>query len=424
MVDFEKIRLLYFTVNYAPNNTVGAFRALKFSKYLARLGVKIYICTADINHGVNPNLNKEIPEKAHIIRKRFKLPQTESFAAQNVNNSISDKLKYLVKDLLFSPDKFVWWSIGYLPQMIRIIKKEKVNAIMVCGEPFSTFIPGILLKKIFNIPLILDFRDPWKNNLINLKQSFIRRFSDNYWEKVSVKNADLLISVTDPIVDYLKTYKKRGEVIKLTNGFDLEDFDLNAKTQKGSDGFVFLYTGKYYVNSEDYNPEYLINAFNYFIKKNDIDNCKLILVGMSDNKTVNYIEKVNSKSIKCIGPLPRHKVIEKQKTADVLVHFYYPSIRKDAISAKVFEYALSGKPIISFNVREGSMFDFLDKYQLGETTVNNDIDEMVKLFEKAYNGEVQFQKRPYELLQDYDVKKITYNLAEKIIQLVNRYDYR
>jgi hypothetical protein len=400
---------------------VGAFRALKFSKYLARLGVKMYIFTADNKSGMNLKLNKDIPDNAIIIRKKVIIPQTESFAAQNVSNNILNKMKYIIKDFLFSPDKYIWWSISFLPKMIRTIKKERINAIMVCGEPFSTFIPGVIIKKLFNIPLVLDFRDPWKNNLINQKQSFIRRFTDNYWEKKSVKNADLLISVTDPIVDYLKTYKSRGEVIKLTNGFDLEDFNADMETEGKKDKFVFLYTGKYNRKSEDYNPDYVVRAFDNFIKKNNINNCLLIFVGLSDKKTIDHIKNINSHNIKCIRTIPRDKVLEMQKSADVLVHFYYPSIRKDAVSAKVFEYALSCKPIISFNVCEGPLFEFLDKNQLGETASNNNIEEMVSLFEKAYRGEIRYQKRPYEMLQDYDLKNITHKLADKISNLVNRY---
>ena len=414
-------KLLYFVVNYAPYNIVTTFRNLKLSKYLAVHNFKQYIFTGDYTKNINLKLNKDIPENAQIYRKKIYFPEFDSLNAFNVKKSIFSKLRYILKDLFFSPDKYIWWVIFYLPKMISVIKKENIKIVMIGGCPYSSFVGGYILKKICKILLILDFHDPWKSMPINLRQSFIRRFSDSFWEKKCVKYADLIIVCTDDVAKELQNnYYPTGKIIKIANGFDYDDFkekidNFSPKTNKR---FTFLYTGKYDLKFDDYNPEYLIKAYNDFTNKYNVTDCDLILVGLTDEKTKNFIKSFNNLSIKCYDLIPKDKVLELQSHADVLVHFYYPKTHTDTISLKICEYAICNKPIISFNVKEGALYNFIREKKIGETADTNNIDEMIDLFYKAYKKQIPICENPLEQLKDYNLEYISSLLAIEIDDLL------
>lgn len=415
-----KTKILYLAVYYAPYNIVTTFRNLKISKYLDLYNFEQYIFTGYYTRNINKRLNDDIPKSAKIFRKKINFPEIEALSACNVNSKLFSKLKFLIKDLLFSPDKFIWWILFYLPQMILTIKKEKIKIVMVGGWPYSSFVGALLLKKLCKIKLVLDFHDPWKNMPINLKQSFIRRFWDWFWEKLCVQNADLITVCTDNILNELyHSYKPKAKIIKVSNGFDYDDFrGILKKKEKKTDRFTFLYTGKYYLKYDDYNPSSLVKAFDAFVKKYDIHNCDLIMIGLTDESTKQFIEKLNNPYIKCRDLMPKHEVLQLQNNSDVLIHFYYPKTHKDTISLKICEYALCKKPIISFNVEEGELYNFLKENELGETASSHNIDEMVSLFHKAYSLEIKICDDPVEKLQEYNYQSIIANLSKYLNDLV------
>jgi len=406
----NKIKVLYLTYYYAPQNTVAAFRALKFTKYMPENSIIPYIFTSKNNIHSNSNLISDIPSEAVIFRKKSNLDSNKVYSLPITSTkSLKTKIKTILRDTFFSPDKYIWWFLSSIPQLIRIINKEKIDVILATGGPFSSNICAYLLKKICHTPIVLDFRDPWKENVVLKKQSSIRQFFNSYWEKKCVLNADGIISVTNEIVSYLKQYKTEAKFMEITNGFDLDDY-AKIENTKDLEYFLFLYTGKFSINIENYNPETVIEAFDKF-SQNKKGLVKLIFIGITDDDTKNFIDSLETDCIKYYTQMKKDDVLKWQAKADILVQFYHPVNHTNAISMKVFEYIAQRKPIMSFNVKQGKLFELLEKYNLGETASSHDIDEMIGLFEKAYSNELRFGMTSLEELVHYSFINLTSRLA-------------
>ena len=400
----KKTKILYFSEFYAPQNTVQTFRNLKISKYLSKYGFKQYIFTADAPKDIATELNKDIPPDAVIFRKKLFLnKKIENFSSLNLKPNFFTNVLKLLKDIVFPVDKNIWWVLSFIPKMIRTIKKEKINYVMIGGYPYSAFVGGYILKKICKIKLILDFHDPWTTHPMCLSQSFIRRKSFDYWEKKCISNADLVTVCIDcHLTDLKDKYKPNARLIKIPNGFDVDDF-INIEPEiKPQNIFRFLYSGKLSINSAEYNPESIITAFLAFIKKHSIDDCEIMLVGSLDEDTKTYIQSLNTEVIIFTDFLPKDRVLKFYKVADAFIHFHYPSQVTDRMSLKITEYAVYHKPIISFNVKNGTLFNFLEKYSLGETADSYNVEEMIELFYKTYKGEMKICDNPIEVLHDYN----------------------
>jgi len=414
-------KLLVLAIYYAPYNDVGSFRSLKRTKYLARQGYKQYIFTCDHKQKINKELNSDIPRNAIVYRKPIKIFNNNSLTASNQKRNILHKVGFLLKDLFFSPDRYIWWVLSSIPKIVYIIKKEKIRIVYISGNPFSSFIGGYFLKKLCDIKLVLDFRDPWKDMPINKKQSLIRKSIDIFWERICVKNADLITVCSDNFLFSLKSnYHLNDKIINIPNGFDLDDFMKNESDPDDSKKhFIFLYTGKYSIKSDEYNPSNIIIAFNMFLERTKTQDCELHFVGMTDNQTKDYIRLNGNDCVKCHDLLPKHDVIKKQMNADALIHFYYPETHVDTISMKIYEYAVCHKPILSFNVKEGDLYNFLIENELGETVDSHNCEEIAHLFNKAYQKKILINKNKEIFISKYNVEYLTSLLSNSLKKLIS-----
>jgi glycosyltransferase involved in cell wall biosynthesis len=417
------MKLLYIAFYFAPDNTVSAIRTTKFAKYLPQFGVQPYVFTADrADVQSNPALLAQLPDNVVIHRKKCRIKSVPGFysAETKIETGIT-KLKIALKDILFSPDKYIWWNLSLLPELINTIRREKIDIAMACGDPFSSFVTLIILKKLCGIPMVIDLRDPWKDNVCELKQSAFRRFSSAFWEKRCVEHADGVISVNDVIVDSLRKYQTAAKFLTLTNGFDLDDFKNIDAPQQAKDEFVFLYTGRYSIFKEDYNPTSVIDAFLNFLAQVPNKNIKLVFIGQTDNETLNYIDQLPGNNVQGLPSLPRDEFLNKQKQAHALIHFFYPQTHDAVFSMKMYEYMLHRKPILSFNVEEGLLHDYLVQHQLGASVDSHNIAGMTDAFLKTYQGRITFNDAfDVSNIERFDFRNLSQHLAEFLKELVTR----
>lgn len=405
------MKILFLTYYLDAENNVGAIRASKFIKYLQRQGHEVYVFSSE-----KAKLEcKELQIKPHKKKGGNKFYQVVD--ENSMIQKVLLKIKVLVKDLIYSPDKQVWWNIRMLPTMISTVRNNNIDIAITTGSPFSTFVSLYFLKKICSIPIILDFRDPWKDSITMNKQSFVRKLNVKYWEKVCVKNADGIVVVNDSIAEKINDYKPTGVVQVITNGFDPEDFDLPEQDSKDGE-FTFLYTGKYSILREDYDPTTVFEAFKQFKQSNPNDSV-LRFIGPTDQETLDFAKDYEHFGIKCEMSKSRKEILQIQCKANIVIQFYYPQTYDDAISMKIYEYAYQKKNILSFNKKSGILFSFLKNNGIGFTASSHNIEEMSLLFSDSYEKKLYYttiDEDPSELAE-LNYRNLTnnlYNLIKKI----------
>ena len=417
----ENLKLLYLLMYYAPCSHTGTFRNLRFSKYFGKHGFQQFIFTGKYNTNINLKLNESIPTDAIIYRKKINIAQFKWTNRQNIKNTLCSKLVFLLKDIFFSPDKYIWWVLAYIPKMIWTIRKEKIKLLMTSGPCFSLFIGAYLLKKICKVKFILDYRDPWTNGWIQQTQGFIYQKIISFWERRCVCNSDLITTCTTEMREYLQEkYHPKCKILKIPNGFDLDELDwgTSVKTPIKDNIFTFLYTGKFNIFDKIYNPENMLKAYDIFTRKYDIKDSELFFIGASNSETKKYINDINNQYVHIFDSMPKQDIIQIQKKANVLIHFFYPVTPKEIVSLKICEYAICKKPIISFSIKEGDLYNLIKNNHIGETADTHNIEEMVSLYHKAYQGKIEISDNPEEQLSDYNVEYTSSILANEIARLI------
>ena len=420
-----KKQILILSYYYVPYNITATFRIMRFVKYLPENGFKPIIVTADHKDvTINNLLLREIPKESKVIRFPEILKDSiyksnfERIYNQKNNNLIKSIKHYfirIIKDFILSPDKQILWTVFNSLRILKIVKKMKIPYVLVTGGPFSLFLLGVFLKKNSNTKLILDFRDPWKENTYQLSQTFIRRFHNKWMQNLALRNSDLVISVTKPIIDSLKIKKKiRAHVIP--NGFDLTDFDDSHKKNKINDIFTFIYAGKLNLLDDNYNPKFFLEAYKIFSLKNKEKNFQLIIVSNLNKETVEFFDSLYIENIILYNYMPRNNLLELYKQANAFIQFTYPKKLDFAISIKLFEYTFFRKPILSFTSKSGYTAKFIKESRTGFVCENDNMEDIISLYNRAINLDItNFEKKINTVfLQNYNVRTQTKDLASLI----------
>jgi hypothetical protein len=82
-----------------------------------------------------------------------------------------------------------------------ILAKEKIDAVLITGSPFYPFLLARQVKREFNLPVVLDFQDPWVSNWGASRPPFTKAWMSHHlalWlEPQAVAYADFVTSVSD-----------------------------------------------------------------------------------------------------------------------------------------------------------------------------------------------------------------------------------
>jgi glycosyltransferase involved in cell wall biosynthesis len=356
---------------------------------MPKFGIEPIVITADQgSHHINEKLNQDIPKEAKIYRLKSFFPDAQETYSKKTylysgnKSSLLKKSVRLIKDLFFSPDVQITWVWRHLSKISRIIKREKVNTVLITGAPFSLFVAGYYLKKRNKINLILDYRDCWQEDLGQKAQSQIRQYLNKVWENKVLNNTDAVIATTQKILDITCKNHQIPTCKVIPTGFDPQDFASQTDTETtNNDVFTFFYSGNFKPNTDVYDPQILLKTLAQISRPIKLIVCAHVL----DEIKAEYTKKYPFIDFR--GFIPRTDLFKLAQKADAFIHFYYPNKLKDTISFKLFEYSQYKKPIISINTQQSEVANFLISSNIGFSCENDNETEILNCFERVMNLE-------------------------------------
>ncbi len=421
------LKILIITYYWPPSGGPGVQRWLKFVKYLPDFGVQpiVYIPENPTYPIVDENLVEEVSDKVIILKhKIFEPYQLASFLSKNKTKkmnsgiipnqkkqSLLDKLFLWIRGNLFVPDARVFWvkpSVVFLEKYIQV---NNIDIIITSGPPHSLHLIGLELKQKLGVKWFADFRDPWTT--IGYHKSL--RLS-NYAVK---KHKDLeyqVLNTADTIIVTSNTTKKEFQTLTnqpievITNGFDTENLGQQTLDTK----FSLAHIGSFL---SERNPQLLWECLVELI--DEIPDFKthlqIKLIGAVSQEVLETITQFGLKSyLNNLGYVSHNEAIVHQKKSQVLLLIEINSEdTKSIIPGKLFEYMVSGRPIVAIGPN-GS--DFAEIITNTNTGVFFDYSEKVKLKSVLLDFYNQFLEGKLQAngvgLQQYSRKKLTERLAQ------------
>ena len=350
----SKLRIIIVTYSWPPRNSISTHRPYSWARYWSKRGADVTVITAKKKIFDQP-LGMELPklEGVKVIEVPYKLKWNILLITPLKYAIIKKISKWFRRKLIdhagYNIEPRNAWAQAANPIANKLARNHDI-VISTFGPKAAHTIASKM--KILNpsIYWIADYRDLWSDNpsLINATKKLKETLSKEEIE--TVKYADLTTSVSKDICERLhKLHNKTS--IKITNGFDINEKivkkDLSKKISKLNKTFKIVYTGLIY---NDRSPVMLLDAIVNLVKKKKIPKNSIIVEfygsRLDDIKELSQLSKYLN-IIKIKGHIPRSKVLEKQKKADLLLLLTgSKEISRGEITGKIFEYMSAARPII------------------------------------------------------------------------------
>ena len=422
-------KLLIITYYWPPAGGPGVQRWLKFVKYLPDFGIQpiVYVPENPTYPIVDENLVNEVSDKAIVLKhKIFEPYQLASFFSKNKTKKISsgiipnqnrqsflDKMLLWIRGNLFIPDARVFWVKPSVEFLEKYILENDIDTIVTSGPPHSLHLIGLELKQKLNVKWLADFRDPWTT--IGYHKSL--RLS-NYAAKKHKKLERQVLNAADTIIVTSNTTKTEFQAITqrpievITNGYDTENVVKQALETK----FSLAHIGSFL---SDRNPQLLWESLVELISEipDFGSHLEIKLIGAVSQEVLETIAQFGlNPYLNYLGYVSHSEAIAHQRKSQVLLLIEINSEdTKSIIPGKLFEYMVSGRPIVAIGPHDS---DFAEIITNTNTGVFFDYSEKMKLKSVLLGFYNQFLEGKLQSngigLQQYSRKSLTANLVELI----------
>lgn len=432
MSDVSK-KVLVVAYFFPPAGGAGVQRPLKFVKYLNRFGWQPSVLTAK-NPSVpteDEGLLKDLPDNVKIYTASTLEPsyakKQKLAGPDNGGVSFRQKLKTLITRF-FIPDMQILWWPGLILNLTRILRANRPDVVFVTAPPFSSLIPVVVLGKLFQVPVVVDFRDEWifaRSNIENAGRGKVIQAFDFWLERLTVKMCSDFTAATKSYVKsiqcrHLKASQGKGVVI--TNGYDEDDFK-GLERQRLPDGkYRILYTGTVW-KATSLEP-FVKGVEGLLDDRPDLkDVLSVKIVGRVVDREADYLSTlVDMGVVEVKGYCSHEQVLQEMFDADALLLTLsdLPGA-ENIIPGKVFEYLATGNTILSIIpdgevkqiLAESPSFEYVSPQSTALIT-----KQLVKYLLSGYEN--KSQKQRYRSTEMYSRVVLTSKLSVVFDRLIGK----
>lgn len=350
-------RLLLIAFYYPPMGGGGITRPLKWTKYLSYHGWQTTVLTAKPHHFwfQDEQRLKDIPPDAEIVRtsawtgipllqKRWSCTGARSTGRMN-------RLRQLARWVLF-PDPYVGWLPFALAAGIRICRRQRIHAILATSPPPVTFLAGWLLSKMFHLPLIVDYRDLWTEDLHFFPPTILHRRLHQTVETMILRQAAAAVLINERMkIRIAQAFPAFQHFSVIRSGYDPDDLTAIPKPARDpAQPFRFIHTGNLTLNRP---IEGLLIALRDLMRQNALPPVEFHLYGQRDDHNDELVSRYAPLPVVLHDPVSHEQALALQATADALLFIGYDTNEKAecVTTGKIYEYlywALDyGKPILA-----------------------------------------------------------------------------
>lgn len=277
------------------------------------------------------------------------------------------------------PDREVLWAVPAIRAGQNAMRATRHDVVFAtCGPP-SNLLVGNRLAKKFGIPLVVDFRDLWSTLPMPVFPSRLHRAAAQKFEQTMVRSAARVIAVSPAMAAELSTTHgvSPQRAVSITNGFDPDHAALIHDERDGEvRPFRLMYVGSVHVH---YNLEPFWSALRALLDAGTItpQTFRAEFVG---NLSPGDPARFGVSDLVEISPfVPHDKVFDAFARADALFVVETPGYyARYSYAAKVFDYVLTGKPVVGLVEAGGYTERLLEAAHVGYCVDPSDSDGLAR----------------------------------------------
>ena len=373
-------KCLIISYHFFPSNGVGAKRYNLFSKYFSNKFNTVNILTIK---------EKYLPEKDETLVYGGEIYRTRYFPRYQDNEKIITKIINRIILRVFPIDRYSAWIIPALVKGIKIVRKNKINTIIVTGPPFSPFLTAYLLSFIFKIDLIIDYQDPWVL-ADDYDVSWFKRRYTWFFEKLLLKNAKYVIFNTQTALNkYFKQKLKfaiENKSFVIPNPYLCEERAEPLYLEKNKK--VIIYAGNFYGNRR---LKYIFKPLKHLFNNGELNNKVSIHVfGKIHEEDADLIKELNLSKIITEHKWTNYSLLASyMKGADIL-YLAQGDDHRDCVPYKLTDYLTIRKPILAVTSFNSATYDLMQEVDCGIAVDMDDTNSIYNALKELLIDERNF----------------------------------
>ena len=239
----------------------------------------------------------------------------------------------------------------------------------------------------------MDLRDAMSvdPNRIPTAGARLQTAIETFYEKKFYANADAIISVSDPIINSIRTRHYcpdlNSKTYTIYNGFDDDDFKDIRPIERIDNIFSITYTGSFMGRRS---PEFFLEAVRSLADQKDIKPSDILLrfVGHFNDQTLGLFQKFKPHfPLEVLGFQPYKDTLKYQANSSLLlliVNVEEEEGGSQIMTGKFFEYLGANRPILAL-VPSGDLKNLIIKGRFGVTARQKDVMIIADTLKKLYN---------------------------------------
>ena len=424
-------KVLIITYYWPPAGGPGVQRWLKFVKYLPDFAITpiVYIPENPTYPILDENLQSQVSKNVEIITHKIFEPYalasllskkevikiSAGIIPDQPKQSWTAKISLWIRGNVFIPDARVLWVQPSVKYLQKYISENEISTVITTGPPHSVHLIGNRLKAKLNVRWIADFRDPWTTIGYHksLKLSAFAAKKHKSLEREVLSNADdIIVTSKSTKVEFSKITSKPIHVI--TNGYDIE----NVQSQKLDPKFSIAHIGSLL---SERNPLILWEILAEIITENPVfkSNFQLKLIGTVSEKVLKSISDYALDGyINNLGYVQHSEAIAEQRKSQVLLLIEIDSEETKAIiPGKLFEYMVSGRPILALGPESADFSEIIAETNTGEFVRYGEREKLKSVILEYYQAYQAGNLHTNAIsLQKFSRKNLTGKLADVILK--------
>jgi glycosyltransferase involved in cell wall biosynthesis len=271
------------------------------------------------------------------------------------------------------PDREMLWIPAAIAAGRRALAATPHDAVLATYGPASTLLVGAALARRFGLPLVVDFRDLWSTLPMPSFPTPLHRAAARRIERAIVRSASKIVAVSPGMAESLAASHglPADALVAITNGFDPADAERAVDARNGrARPFRLVYSGS--INAHyDLGPLWRALATLAEAGRIHPETFRVEFVG---NLAVGDPARHGVAAFVDTQPfVPHARVFDAFAHADALLVVETPGYyARNGYAAKVFDYLLTGKPVLAIVDRDGNTDRLLRQAGVGRTVEPGD----------------------------------------------------
>jgi glycosyltransferase involved in cell wall biosynthesis len=341
------MKVLLVTMYWPPAGGGGVQRPLKTATHLPTFGIETHVLAPDDPKWVHRDDDLQPPTQAWVHRAPYRGPRGRIPSEDLYRLEGLDRLRYQAGAMFrraLVPDKSVTWAPNAIPAAIRLVRREKIDAVLTTSPPNSLNLIGAAVKRATGVKWVADLRDPLVADADNPVERLPARMRENVQKVVArlvASQADAIVTAWGGIADEVRAYEPKAAVTVIPNGADYDDFE--GLAYEPGDRFRITHTGSFFGKR---NPRPFLTA----LVESGLETVVARFVGDLTSRDREWAEGLGLGDRLELLPFgSRRRSLAYQRDSEALLMLLPQAGERGSpvLPGKIFEYLAAERPILA-----------------------------------------------------------------------------